>query len=113
MKKLIAIAILAMSACAIAGTNVITHTAAEVADRQKRIMEWRETWAKMTTAEKNAHREAQRARLQAAREEAKARSGKREVKRTKEPDGSIVIQYDDGSVLIHQFIHQLPCGSAK
>ena len=82
-------------------TNVVTHTVEQSVARQKRIAEWRETWAKMTPEQKEAHRAAQLKRLAEAKRRVK--SGEAEVKREQSADGTITITYADGRVVVHRF----------
>ena len=101
MKKLIALAIAAASFCAVAETNVVTYTAEQAQARQKRVAEWRETWAKMTPEQRDAHRAEQSKRL--AEIKRRVKSGEAEVKREQSADGTITITYADGRVVVHKF----------
>ena len=102
MKKIVLAVAAAMSVSAVfAETNVVTHTVEQSMARQKRIAEWRETWAKMTPEQREAHRAEQLKRIAEMR--AKAVVGKKEVKRETSKDGSIAITYDDGTVVVHRF----------
>lgn len=103
MKHIVAIAIAAGILNAVAGTNVVTHTQSEAAERRARALEWRETWSKMTKEERDAHRAEQRRRL------AESRRVSREVRRTQTPDGTVTITYADGSVTVHRY----PAPAAK
>ena len=102
MKKIALAVVAALSVSAsFAETNVVTHTVEQSMARQKRIAEWRETWAKMTPEQKEAHRTAQQKRL--AEIKRRVKSGEAEVKREQSADGTITITYADGRVVVHKF----------
>ena len=103
MKKLIALAAALVGASVLAGTNVVVHavTKEQTADRARRIAEWRETWAKMTPEEREAHRAAQ---LRRHAERAAKDGERREIRREKLPDGTIRVFRADGSVDEHRTV---------
>ena len=102
MKKIALAVVAALSVYAVfAETNVVTHTVEQSMARQKRIAEWRETWAKMTPEQREAHRAEQLKRI--AEIKKRVKSGEAEVKREQSADGTITITYADGRVVVHKF----------
>jgi len=100
MKKIVIVMLLAISASvSFAATNVVTYTAEQTVAREKRIAEWRETWAKMTPEQREAHREEQKRKIA----EARAKATKKEVRREVGKDGSITVTYDDGTAVLYKF----------
>ena len=100
MNKILAIAAIALAAMSAeadsATTNVVQYTDAQKAARAARATAWRETWAKMSPEEREAHRKSQQRKL------LEQRTASGEVSRTKDKDGNIVITYRDGSVRVHK-----------
>lgn len=101
MKQIVTLVIAAGILNAVAATNVVTHTVEQSMARQRRISEWRETWANMTPEQREAHRAEQLRRISEMR--ANAVVGKKEVKRETLKDGSVAITYEDGAVVVHRF----------
>ena len=105
MKKIVALAVALVGASLMAETNVVVHavTKEQAADRARRIAEWRETWAKMTPEEREAHRAAQ---LRRHAERAAAEGERREVHREQLPDGTVRVLRANGAVEEHRTVEK-------